>query len=158
MDKEKTIENYWLEIEKELKILKDTSLSNADIISDQTEKILQIDSNNKVIDHNVKLSGWLLNLINSTFGKIYQKIHSEPIKDKKNPVFKNNTLSLKSKKYSSNLNIINDIEEIKSIHMAISDELDCQNNYLDSINDTSDNISNNLENNLRLAKKIIRNK
>ena len=67
MDSKQEINKYWEDIKKELAILKEKSLKNANIVSEQSDKLGQIDYNNKIIDHNVKLSKWLLNLIDSTF-------------------------------------------------------------------------------------------
>ena len=158
---QKKINDYWNEINKEIAVLKENSLKNADIISNQSDKLGQIDYNNKVIDHNVKLSKWLLNLIDSTFGKIYQKLHSIPKKEKN---LSNTQLNINSlnRNLISNINhssdsVINDLEEIKLIHKAMGEEIDKQNIALENINDKTDTISDNLEDNIRHCKKIIRN-
>ena len=159
MDHKFKIDKYWKDIEKEISILKDTSLENANLIGQQSEKIIKLDYNTNIIDHNVKLSKWLLNLIDSTFGKLYQKIKKEPIKEKTNK----KDISLNSnylpKKYNLNQsNIEKDLEEIKEIHLAMNSELDKQNDTLEKINIKTDNVSDQLEYNLKKCKKIIRNK
>lgn len=163
MDKQSKIEQCWKDIEKEINILKENSLKNADIINNQSDKVNQIDYNNKIIDHNVKLSKWLLNLVDSTFGKIYQKLNTVPKKEKKNKLdshIKNSSLSQNIKNTIVDLqsNVINDLEEIKSIHIAIGEEIDKQSIFLETINDDTENISDNLESNIRHCNKIIRNK
>jgi len=163
MDEQSKIEQCWKDIEKEINILKENSLKNADIINNQSDKVNQIDYNNKIIDHNVKLSKWLLNLVDSTFGKIYQKLNTVPKKEKKNKLdshIKNSSLSQHIKKTIVDLqsNVINDLEEIKSIHIAIGEEIDKQSIFLETINDDTENISDNLESNIRHCNKIIRNK
>ena len=161
MDQQKKINQYWKEINREIAVLKENSLKNADVVSNQSDKLDQIDYNNKIIDHNVKLSKWLLNLIDSTFGKIYQKIHSMPKKEKNVLKSSSNINSLNrystSDKNSISESVINDLEEIKSIHKAIGNEIDKQNLALENINNKTNDISDNLENNIRHCKKIIRN-
>jgi hypothetical protein len=162
MNQQSKIEQYWKDIEKEISILKENSLKNADIVSHQSDKINQIDYNNKIIDHNVKLSKWLLNLVDSTFGKIYQKLNAVPKKEKKIKLdlhIKKNSLNqnINYPIVNSQYNVINDLKEIKSIHNAMGEEIDKQNCALENINDKTENISDNLENNIRHCKKIIRN-
>jgi len=161
MDSKQEINKYWEDIKKELAILKEKSLKNANIVSEQSDKLGQIDYNNKIIDHNVKLSKWLLNLIDSTFGKIYQKINSVPKKEKKSKDYslqtkvKSKSLSPIPNKFNNSpeSDIINDLEEIKLIHNAMGEEIDNQNMVLENINNKSENISDNLESNIRHCKK-----
>ena len=164
MDSKQEIDKYWEDIKKEVAILKEKSLKNADIVSGQSDKLGQIDYNNKIIDHNVKLSKWLLNLIDSTFGKIYQKIHSVPRKEKKNYILRSSSKSMSLSPTLTKLNnhpesdILDELEEIKLIHNAMGEEIDKQNMVLENINNKTENISDNLENNIRHCKKITRNK
>jgi hypothetical protein len=159
MNNQKDIEKYWKEIEKEVNILKETSLTNAQVLDQQTDTITTVNTNSEVIEHNVKLSKWLLHMINSTFSKVYQTIHREPktlVKGKIKTKNKNIIKSTLKSNHQNRDNIINTLNDIKTIHVAIGEELDNQNDYLENINDKNDNIVNTLNNNNRLAKKILR--
>ena len=74
---------YLKNIEKELNILKENSLINAEEVNKQSEIISKINNDAEDINYNVKLSKWYLNLIDSTFGRIYEKLNKLPMLKKK---------------------------------------------------------------------------
>ena len=157
MDSQKDIEKYWEEIEQEVILLKEISLSNAAILDNQTYNITKVKNNSDVIEHNVKLSKWLLHMINSTFSKVYQTIHREPINKEHVKRKKKNKLDSSLISYNQDReNIVNNLNDIKTIHVAIGEELDNQNDYLENINNKNNSIIDTQNNNNRLIKKILR--
>ena len=155
---------YLKEIEKELNTLKEQSVINCEVVGQQDKQINKIDNNSEKINYNVKVSKWYLNLIDSTFSKIYEKMYKLPKlvrnsnilhKKEKNKVIEqiNNIDNKKEELYDS---IIQDLDEIGDIHRVIGAELSEQNKILDEINNTNECSKDILYSNTIKAKKIIR--
>jgi hypothetical protein len=83
------------DIMKELTIAKDQSIEIANKLYTQTGQLENTSEQLDTIDHEADISRWHINHIRSTFGKVYKKIHSYPIKQKAKLVI--NELKLKSK-------------------------------------------------------------
>ena len=101
------------------------------------------------MNENLKVSAWYLNLIDSTFGKIYKKTSSKPIIDNQiiykslsrdNNLSKNNNELDFDKKNDSDIDniILNQLKEIKEINSTIDQELTKQNETLLELNNNID--------------------
>ena len=169
----KNSKKYLEQIEKELEILKDSTLANCETIHCQSEQMVIMDNKSKEIQNNVKVGKWYLNLIDATFGKLYSKMHKIPrIKYSNNShkiVCKNQTYH-KNKNFNTNssyvveTNNLNDdplnsicktLEEIKEINVQINQEIGKQNLFLDDITNTTENSTDQLYKNIEKTRKII---
>ena len=149
--------NIKKEILQELNELNKVSKINSNIVYNQNTTIKNIDLSSKTMNETLKVSAWYLNLIDSTFGKIYKTPSSIPIFDKNNLIIskslsKDNNLSKNSnelnldkedlihKKPDLNLDniILNQLKEIKEINSNIDRELTKQNETLLELNNNID--------------------
>ena len=80
---------------RELEIAKDQSKAIAEKLSDQTKKMDNTTKSINSVDHDMDVSGWHLDYLKSTFGKVYKKFNKFPLKDKAKSTIKR--LTLKSK-------------------------------------------------------------
>ena len=157
------------DILRELEIAKDQSNAIANKLHNQTEKLDNTTNNEQSIDHEMDVSGWHLDYIRATFGKVYKKIHKYPLKEKAKSALK--LISLKSKIVKLRVNNIEEshndkktklddiskvISELNQISMLNSSELDKQNSILDYNIDMVDTVDDKMFTNRNKIKKILK--
>lgn len=171
MEENINCKNLLLKIEQELCQLEENSLTVADKLDEQTNKLDNISDNNENIAYQTDVSKWYIKYISATFGKIYSKLHRYPVRD--NALNLYNVLSLKKNIIKHTLNqknnpdcveekdsmdrIINKLKNIKAISQNCGDELDKHNAILEYNNKLSDNSQDKIEKNTREIKKLIDN-
>lgn len=143
------------DILRELEMTKSQSNEIANKLNIQTTKMNTVTENVNTIDHETDISTWHLKYIKATFGKVYKKIHSYPVKTKLKSVIKlrylkSKILQLKEEYMTASLNgpaaelnksedthksklddISNVLNELKNISVLNGNELDKQNNILE---------------------------
>ena len=147
---------------QELNELNKVSKINSNIVYNQNTTIKNIKVSSKTMNEKLKVSAWYLNVIDATFGKIYNKpiidnqIISKSLSITNHLLKNNNELDLNKKdlihKHNVDTNIddiiLNQLKEIKEINSNIDHELTKQNETLLELN-------NNLDLNQTIIKKNI---
>ena len=167
----KSIE-YLKEIERNIVLLKENTLANCNVVSDQSDKIKCMDKNAEQLNYNIKVGKWYLNLIDSTFGKVYEKFNNLPKlpsykkTTNKKPtnlkIFYNFTKQQTNKieqdtEFNNTLErISNNLSDLKDIHTEMGNEIKYQNEMLDEIDDITENNQGIVYSNIIKVKKIIR--
>lgn len=155
---------------RELETAKEQSKAIAEKLSEQTKKMDNTTKNIHSVDHDMDVSGWHLDYLKSTFGKVYRKFNKFPLKDKAKTTFKR--LTLKSKLTRLQVNEIENnstrqgkdtydeisktLDEIKKISVLNSAELDKQNTILDYNVDMVDTVDDKMFTNRNKIKKILK--
>ena len=148
MENDKECKQLLKNIINELNKTRDNSIEISNKLNLQSENINNIKDNLDEISHETDVSKWQLNYIESTFGKIYRKIHNYPIKGNVSNIAK--LVNIKSRLLGLNLfnkkkqdirekikedtmldEVDNIINEIKEINKMNSNEIDKQNLILD---------------------------
>lgn len=171
MEEDKECQNLLLKIKKELAELENTSLDVANKLDEQTSKLENISENNENISYQTDVSKWYIKYISATFGKIYSKLYTYPIRKNAQQVL--NVVNLKKNIISHNLSdknkpnyvpennsldkIFNKLETIKTINKNCSDELDKHNSLLEYNNSLVNHSSDKIEKNNRDIKKLLLN-
>lgn len=172
MENDKECEQLLKNIINELNKTRDNSIEISNKLNIQSENINNIKDNLDEISYQTDVSRWQLNYIESTFGKIYRKIHNYPIKENMNNMSK--LMNIKSRLLGLNLfskkkedirkkikedtmfdevdNIINEIKEINKIN---SNEIDKQNLILDYNIEITDNSQHRIIRNTKKINKLL---
>ncbi len=155
---------------RELETAREQSKAIAEKLSEQTKKMDNTTKNIHSVDHDMDVSGWHLDYLKSTFGKVYKRFNKFPIKDKAKSTFKrltlkskltrlqvdeveNNSIRQGNDKYEE---ISKTLSEIKKISVLNSAELDKQNTILDYNVDIVDTIDDKMFTNRNKIKKILK--
>ena len=155
---------------RELEIAKDQSKTIAEKLSDQTKKMDNTTKSINSVDHDMDVSGWHLDYLKSTFGKVYKKFNKFPLKDKAKSTIKRLTLKSKLTRLqvdeieSNSTRQSNDkydeisktLDEIKKISVLNSAELDKQNTLLDYNVDMVETVDDKMFTNRNKIKKILK--
>ena len=80
MEEDIKCKNLLLKIEKELVDLEENSLYIAEKLDEQTGKLENISENNENISYQTDVSKWYIKYISATFGKVYSKLYSYPVR------------------------------------------------------------------------------
>jgi hypothetical protein len=163
--------NLLLKIEKELRELEENSLNVAEKLDEQTGKLENISENNENILYQTDVSKWYIKYLSATFGKVYRKIYTYPIRKNASNLY--NVLSLKKNVIKHDLyqknnpnyieekdsfdRIVNKLENIKAISKNCGDELDKHNAILEYNNKLVNNSGDKIEKNTRDIKKLLLN-
>lgn len=175
MEKNKECSDLLDDIIKELSITKKQGTEIASKLHEQTIKLENTNDNLNNINYDNDVSKWHLNHIKSTFGKVYKKFNSFPIKQKTELIFDSlkinskidchniKKLSLKNNNNSQKQNNNTKIDEISSLINDInyitnvnSDEIDKHNKLLDKNIEKTEVVESKIVNNIQNIKKIIR--
>ena len=155
------------EILQELIELNKVSKINSNIVYNQNTTIKNIELSSKSMNENLKVSAWYLNLIDSTFGKIYKKTCNISMLDNQiisKSLSKDNNLSKNSneldldKKLDLDIDniILNQLKEIKEINSNIDQELTKQNETLLELNNNIDLNQTIIEKNIAKIKQLFK--
>ena len=101
MEEDIKCKNLLLKIEKELIDLEKNSLNVAEKLDEQTTKLENTSENNENISYQTDVSKWYIKYISATFGKIYSKLYTYPIRKNAQQVI--NVVNLKKDIISHNL-------------------------------------------------------
>lgn len=173
MENEKDCNKLLNDIIKELDKTKHNSIEISNKLHCQAENIEKIQDNLDEISHQADVSKWQLNYIESTFGKIYRKIHNYPIKENASNFAK--LLNIKTRLIGVNFlknNIINEVKEvkeentlldtaeklindIKEINRLNNNEISKHNIILDYNNQMTENSSYKISNNTKKINKLL---
>tara|TARA_B100001093_G_scaffold483015_1_gene515153 strand:+ start:1036 stop:1554 length:519 start_codon:yes stop_codon:yes gene_type:complete len=169
MEENVKCKNLLLKIEKELADLQTNSLNVADKLDEQTTKLENISENNENISYQTDVSKWYIKYLSATFGKVYSKLYSYPVR--KNATNLYNVLSLKKNIIKHNLydkntpnyieeknsldRIVNKLETIKTINKNCNDELDKHNAILEYNNTLIENSEDKIEKNTKDIKNLL---
>ena len=152
---------------RELETAKEQSKAIAEKLHEQTIKMDNTTQNIHSVDHDMDVSGWHLDYIKTTFGKVYKKFNKFPIKVKstlKRLTLKSNLTRLQLDEIENNLvkqsndkydEISKTLDEIKNISLLNSHELDKQNTILDYNVDMVDTVDDKMFSNSNKIKKIL---
>ena len=81
MEKDKTCNALLKDIISELENVKSNSINISNKLSTQTDALENISKNLDDVAYETEVSKWQLNYIESTFGKLYRKLHNYPIRE-----------------------------------------------------------------------------
>lgn len=169
-DIEKECGELLKEIEKEVETLLDGTITNANEVSSQTEKLENIAYNSEEVSHQQNISKWHINYIASTFGKIYKNINEFPLRKATSNIFKQIQLKTNiirhdiGKSYEAEKieetctldRISNKLAKVKAVSYETNNELSKQNALLDYTDTVIDNASDKMEYNTRKMHKILK--
>ncbi len=169
MEEDIKCKNLLLKIEKELVDLEENSLYIAEKLDEQTGKLENISENNENISYQTDVSKWYIKYISATFGKVYSKLYSYPVRknaqnlynviSQKKNIIKHNLYDKNNPNYIEENNsidrIVNKLENIKTISKNCGDEIDKHNDILKYNNTLADNSEDKIEKNTKDIKKLL---
>ena len=159
--------NIKKEILQELNELNKVSKINSNIVYNQNTTIKNIELSSKTINENLRVSNWHLNIIDSTFGKIYKNpsnksVLDNPIiskslsKDNNEPDINKESFIYKKADLDIDRIILKQLKEIKEISSNIDHELTKQNETLLELNNNLDLNQTTIEKNIAKIKQLFK--